>query len=75
MNSEIVLINETHLGTGISEDQAREMIRILRSRGFNVAYDDLDKRAEHARELDANTEAIPDDVWKQCLQEAVATVQ
>ena len=62
-----ILINEQHLGSEATESETLEMIRILNERGYDVAYGD--KLASHD---DENANAIPDDVWTECLDKAIA---
>jgi hypothetical protein len=47
-----IRINEQHLGTDATAEEAQEMVRLLRERGYHVEYGD-----------DDNANAIPDAVW------------
>lgn len=60
-----ILINEQHLGTDASRDDALRMIDALQSRGYNVAYGDKIHRDD-----DASADSVPDSVWWECLRTA-----
>lgn len=67
MNSTAHQINETHLGTDATREQAELMATRLTEAGYPAEYNSSQGIESRIRNEDGDIE-IPDSVWFDCLQ-------